>query len=728
MSSPRPASAVSGPDWIAANQAYLDVALQGLRLRLQRRVRWLRHRWQPDPLQGHPEVISDQQADWLLAGEDWTAEQRFYAEDSAAASLSQALRDSEQQLIALAESGRKEGMPPAPDLLAHLCGLSAFEQQVLLLCFAPECDPTFAELYAYLQDHAGRKYATAHLAVSLYAEDEKTRHLAPDSFQADAPLRRLALVELEPGPFPATALSARPLRLAPRIVDYLRGHNRLDNRTSDLLQPLPAAPLSASQQNLVQRLVKMLQARAPAPRTLNLVGAPGAGKQAVARGVCTRLGLQLVRIDPARLPGTGPEQQRVFGCLQREAVLLGLAFYIDAGVPDANRNGAQAAARALIGRLAAMVFVGSEDRWQGERELPIVDVPKPTSAEQGLLWQQALAATRHTVGDGIEAVVQQFHFGPPAVVQAVEAARHLARLRNGGRDPTLTAEDLWQACRAQSGPRLDQLGQRIIPVYTWDDIVLSDDVGGQLHELAAQVAHRHRVYEQWGFGARLSRGRGISALFAGPSGTGKTMAAEVLANALQLDLYRIDLSGVVSKYIGETEKNLKQVFDAAEQSGAILFFDEADALFGKRTEVKDSHDRYANIEVNYLLQRMEDYRGLAILATNRKSALDRAFLRRLRFLMEFPFPDADSRRRIWQKVFPLDAPLDRLDYPELARLEIPGGNIRNIALNAAFLAAGQNQPISMAHLAKAARQEYTKIDKMITPAEFGAYYQQAGLK
>ena len=288
----------------------------------------------------------------------------------------------------------------------------------------------------------------------------------------------------------------------------------------------------------------------------------------------------------------------------------------------------------------------------------------------------------------------------------------------------MTAEDLWQACRERSCPRLDQLGRRIQSGYTWDDIVLSNDLFGQLRELAAQVSQRHRVYEQWGFGARLSRGRGISALFAGPSGTGKTMAAEVLANALKLDLYRIDLSGVVSKYIGETEKNLKQVFDTAEQSGVILFFDEADALFGKRTEVKDSHDRYANIEVNYLLQRMEDYQGLAILATNRKSALDRAFLRRLRFLMDFPFPDVDSRRRIWQKVFPADTPLDAPDYAALARLEIPGGNIRNVALNAAFLAAAENRPVSMPHLAKAARREYIKIEKMITAAEFGAYYRQ----
>ena len=231
------------------------------------------------------------------------------------------------------------------------------------------------------------------------------------------------------------------------------------------------------------------------------------------------------------------------------------------------------------------------------------------------------------------------------------------------------------------------------------------------------MAGRAQVYEAWGFGRSMNRGRGISALFAGASGTGKTMAAEILAHELHLDLYRIDLAGVVSKYIGETEKNLRQVFDAAEQAGAILFFDEADALFGKRTEVKDSHDRYANIEVNYLLQRMEEYRGLAILATNRKSFLDQAFLRRLRFLVDFPFPDAADRRRIWERVFPASAEVERLDFGALARLEIPGGNIRNIAVNAAFLAATEGRPIGMGHVLAAARREYAKIDKLATDAE-----------
>jgi SpoVK/Ycf46/Vps4 family AAA+-type ATPase len=268
---------------------------------------------------------------------------------------------------------------------------------------------------------------------------------------------------------------------------------------------------------------------------------------------------------------------------------------------------------------------------------------------------------------------------------------------------------------------VEDLAQRIEPAHEWGDLVLPEEAMRQLREIADQVAGRPTVYGAWGFGRKLSRGRGITALFAGPSGTGKTLAAEVLAKHLGLDLYRIDLAGVVNKYIGETEKNLRRVFQAAQESGAILFFDEADALFGKRTDVKDSHDRYANIEVNYLLQLMEDYRGLAILATNRKSSLDVAFLRRLRFLVDFPFPDAASRRRIWEKAFPAEAPVAGLDYEVLSRMEIPGGNIRNIALNAAFLAAGEGSPIGTVHVMQAARREYAKMEKMVTEAEFGAH-------
>src|SRR5205085_2892942 len=261
--------------------------------------------------------------------------------------------------------------------------------------------------------------------------------------------------------------------------------------------------------------------------------------------------------------------------------------------------------------------------------------------------------------------------------------------------------------------------QRIEPAATWDHLVLPAAQVAMLRQLAAQLRHRGTVYETWGFAERTTRGLGITALFAGASGTGKTMAAEVLAADLRLDLYRIDLSQVVSKYIGETEKNLRRVFDAADDGGAILLFDEADALFGKRSEVKDSHDRYANIEVSYLLQRMEAYRGLAILTTNAKSALDAAFLRRLRFVVQFPFPDLAQRAEIWRRVFPEATPVDGLQIDKLARLTVTGGHIANIAMNAAFLAAEAGTPVGMRHVLHATSTEYAKLEKPLSDAEVG---------
>jgi SpoVK/Ycf46/Vps4 family AAA+-type ATPase len=295
----------------------------------------------------------------------------------------------------------------------------------------------------------------------------------------------------------------------------------------------------------------------------------------------------------------------------------------------------------------------------------------------------------------------------------------IGEVSSGAAPGETLGELVWDACRAQARSRLDDLAQRIEPSAGWEDLVLPEPQRQLLAQIAGQVRQRRRVYDAWGFGGAGVRGLGISALFAGPSGTGKTMAAEVLARELRLDLYRIDLSQVVSKYIGETEKNLRRVFDAAEGGGAILLFDEADALFGRRSEVKDSHDRYANIEVSYLLQRMEAYRGLAILTTNMKSALDPAFLRRLRFVVSFPFPDAAQREEIWRRVFPSRTPTEGLDAVRLARLNVAGGNIRNIALHAAFLAAEAGQPVLMDHVLRAARGEYAKLEKTLTEAEIG---------
>jgi SpoVK/Ycf46/Vps4 family AAA+-type ATPase len=276
---------------------------------------------------------------------------------------------------------------------------------------------------------------------------------------------------------------------------------------------------------------------------------------------------------------------------------------------------------------------------------------------------------------------------------------------------------LWDACRAQARPKLDDLAQRIDSSAQWEDLVLPEAQLQTLRDITAHVKQRAKVYERWGFGGKSGRGLGISSLFAGTSGTGKTMAAEVLARELRLDLYRIDLSAVISKYIGETEKNLRRVFDAAEMGGVVLLFDEADALFGKRTDVKDSHDRHANVEVSYLLQRMEAYRGLSVLTTNLKTSLDQAFLRRIRFIVQFPFPDATMRAEIWRRVFPQATPTEGLEPQKLAQLNVAGGNIRNIALNAAFLAAGAGEVVMMKHVLQATKNEYIKLERPLTDAE-----------
>jgi SpoVK/Ycf46/Vps4 family AAA+-type ATPase len=312
----------------------------------------------------------------------------------------------------------------------------------------------------------------------------------------------------------------------------------------------------------------------------------------------------------------------------------------------------------------------------------------------------------------MDLVATHFQLGPTEIRAAGAQVAELAAAGGGE-----LGRALWDACRARTRPALDGLAQRIEALARWEDLVLPATPLATLHSIAAHVRQRSRVYEEWGFAARSDRGLGISALFAGGSGTGKTMAAEVLADELRLDLYRIDLSTLISKYIGETEKHLRRVFDAAEAGGAILLFDEADAVFGRRSEVRDSHDRYANIEVGYLLQRVESYRGLVILTTNQPQALDAAFARRIRFTVRFPFPDAAQRAEIWRRVFPAATPTEHLDLAKLARLNLAGGHIRNLALNAAFLAADAGEPVRMSHLLAAARSEFAKLEKPLGAAE-----------
>lgn len=409
--------------------------------------------------------------------------------------------------------------------------------------------------------------------------------------------------------------------------------------------------------------------------------------------------------------------------MEREAALSLNALLLDCDEVDPTDTAREKIINRLIERIrSALVVTGKERRVILQRAAITFDIPRLTAGEQRSIWNTALGPAASGLNGQVGSLVSQFNLNTRAIHNScAEALGNPGGNNNIRTNPEELDTVLWDACLKQSRPHLDNLAQRIDAVATWNDLVLPEPQTRTLHEIAMHVKQRFKVYDEWGFASRGSRGLGISALFTGESGTGKTMAAEVIANELRLDLYKIDLSQVVSKYIGETEKNLRRIFDAAEEGGAILLFDEADALFGKRSEVRDSHDRYANIEVSYLLQRMEAYRGLAILTTNMKNALDPAFLRRIRFIVQFPFPDASQRAGIWKRIFPASTPTERLDMNKLARLNVAGGNIRNIALNAAFMAADEGEAVGMKHLLYAARSECAKLEKSLSEAEIGGW-------
>ncbi|NCC32659.1 MAG: ATP-binding protein [Chloroflexia bacterium] len=689
--------------------AYFELALGRLRALLQRRVLWLRSQWQHDPVaEARNGVVSDAHADWLLRNDSHADEVRFYHDHPAARELT-ATADAlaaDIQLLREQAAGR-QGFPL--EVLARIFGLGPFECDVLLLCAAPELDPSFQPLFGYVQDNLRRDYPTMQLAHALFSRPDDALHPLGTAFNVNAPLRRYHLVELRDDDGP---LTLRPLRLPERILDYLRGINQPDPLLQAYLLPLPEPLLPPGLHATSTRIVRAVEQwrAAGAFPLLNLIGPPDGGQRELAAALARALRIKLFELDPTASGSRLAEPADAVALLEREALLLQGAYFIDLTRLDTLSGPLRQMINLLLIQANSLVLLAHRERLESTGRLMNINLPALSSHDRVALWQQTLADAAPLLD--IPRIVQQFHFGPSGVRQAAQAAHSYAAMRAGALLPAM--EDVWAACRQQSEWQLDELAQRIEPAHSWDDLVLPAENGVQLREIAQQVQQRHRVYVSWGYEHRLNRGRGISALFTGPSGTGKTMAAEVLAQALDLPLYRIDLAGVVNKYVGETEKNLRRIFQAAEQSGTILFFDEADALFGKRTDVKDSHDRYANIEVNYLLQLMENYSGLAILATNRRQAIDRAFLRRLRFVIDFAFPDVNNRRRIWQRVFPQQVPVGRLDYNQLAQMEIAGGNIHSIALNAAFLAAAEGDSVEMKHILAAARREYAKLDKVET--------------
>ncbi len=653
--------------------------------------------------------------------------------------------------------------------LSNLFDLGHFERAMLLTALAPEVDLAYSNIYSYLQDDVTRKHATLDLVVSLWGSSVADRLAARQMLDVGAPLRRHLLINIDDSPHSHVPLLARPLLLDARITSYLLGSDEPDAELSGVVTvALPASNHSidhtgsnlALTQGQISSLsqLAMSAVQAPADTRLGKVrpiaspnGAttPGNGLVVWMRGpeqqaklrsatqLASALGRPLLLIDTPLLMSLGNDPRKYLYRVMREAQLQGaLLYWQGADVLLSRREDVGLDIPSIIAHLLLERPNCSLFDVRTAYPLRIVtgplsvelSFPAPSNESRRMLWEQALSGNMRLAADvDLPLLTGAFRLTGEQIEAAADTARQAAiwRAASSGNPNELhiTMRDLLTACRSHSNQGLGMLSKKIVPRYTWNDLVLPIDRLSQLHEMTHHIRYGPIVFEQWGFDRKLAGGKGLNVLFAGSPGTGKTMAAEVLATDLGLELYKIDLSSIVSKYIGETEKNLEKIFREGGTSNAILFFDEADSLFGKRSQVKDSHDRYANIEISYLLQRMEEYDGIVILATNLRKNLDDAFIRRLHGAIEFPMPEELDRLEIWRRTFPTEAPLDpKADLGYLAgRFKLSGGNIKNIVLESAFFAAEAGTSITMAHLVKATRREHQKIGKLITASDFGPY-------
>lgn len=614
--------------------------------------------------------------------------------------------------------------------------LSPFDLAVCAIALGPEIDLRYERLYSYLQDDVTRKRPTVDLVLNLLCGSAREKIERRAHFFSDAPLISGGLLHLLADPNHVHPLFlAHYVKLDDQIVRLLLHQDSLDQRLVEVceitgpqhsldevyLEPRTKQGLS----NLVQRAWNKQE-----PLCVYFQGRRDEGKRQVAAALAETVGTRLLRADLARALKVHTDLEGLLSVVFREASCRRLILYLDPldALLREDHLLQYESLMELLRHRWGITFVGGSAPWiqSGSDAMDVISVPFSVTdfSQRRTCW------LRHTASLGmncsaadLDALAGRFRLDATQIANAVTAARNQARWRaatdwpDHGRLDTLpvpSLKDLYSAARLQAGGELKALTRKVEPLYGWSDIVLPDETVAQLRAICQWVLHRQKVMESWGFHRTLSRGRGITALFTGPSGTGKTMAAEIIANDLGLDLYQIDLAGVVSKYIGETEKNLERIFNAATDSNAILLFDEADALFGKRSEVRDAHDRYANIEISYLLQKMEEYEGLAILTTNLRHNLDNAFTRRMAFTISFPYPDEESRKAIWSGIWPPETPIGKgVDLDFLSkRFKLSGGNIKNVALAAAFLAAENGSAVTMQHVLHATKREYQKMGKI----------------
>ena len=599
--------------------------------------------------------------------------------------------------------------------LVSMFNLTVLDSYILLLCLAPEFDRRYERLYAYLQDNVSLRRPTVNLMMNLLGNDVSQRYSVWERLQPDKPLRNHRLVECLPDPAHVNPVFlAYHLKVDHRVVSYLLGDDQPDERL-EYAVTVESAHMAALIPEELMAPIRAAMAEAP---MVYLHGKKEMGQCELAAVVCAEFGLPLVRVDLERLRAQATPFSLTWRLALREAYLRDTAVLFDGWehILDDERQPPAELWSALLA-YERPVFISGEEAWEPldidrDRRLLRVTFTIPGFSERQRAWVQfAHNGGANVAVEDLEELSSKFRFTRRQIARAVQTASDIAHSRGD----SASAADLYSGAQAHASLKLGHLAKRIVPRFTWDDLILPPDQLAQLHEITARASFGHVVQDEWGFGDKIGHTQGVSALFSGESGTGKTLAAEVIASDLGLVLYKIDLSAVVSKYIGETEKNLSVIFSEAQSSNAILFFDEADALFGKRSEVKDARDRYANIEIAYLLQQIETYDGIAIMATNLRQNLDEAFTRRLDFLVDFPFPDAQYRERIWVAHFPAEAPLaSEVNLGQIAiQYHLAGGNIRNVAVAAAYLAAADGGMISLPHIRNAIRREHQKMGRLL---------------
>lgn len=598
------------------------------------------------------------------------------------------------QIDELGEIVQSSDTPMALDQLQMLFGLTDFECQLLILAAGTELDPELATLCAGVHDAPDHFWPTYSLAQAM---------LADPHFDAIAPtgsLIRWELVEIEP----SSGLTLSPIRIAPRVLHFLCGHSLVDPALGLRVELGSAGQLSPPVEQAASDIAHV--ADSGSAEVIDVIGIAD-DRTTTALEAGAHLGLNLLTLRLDRIPTDGYERTRFVRRCERECLLTHSLLILDAGQATGDPT-SQAALEGFVDEFGLMLLVGWDRAPTMHHRRPSVRITVAPAATSDVLelWRYELGLDDDTTIDGLDALAAHFRL-PPKDIRVIA---HQVR----SSDHQLDAATLWSACRVQARADLGDLAVRIAATTKWDDLVVDEEVTTTLQAVVNEVRQRSKVFDDWGFTSTSPRGRGLTALFSGPSGTGKTMAAEVIANELDLDLIVVDQSKIVDKYIGETSKNLGRVFDQAERSGAILLFDEADSLFGNRGQITDSKDRYASSDLSYLLTRIEQFSGLSVLTTNRRDMLDGAFIRRLRYAVTFTLPDLDARREIWRRAFPPDAPLGDIDFDLLAALDISGATIRHIALSAAVAAATEGTAIEMTHLSTAARREHRKHERTMT--------------